>query len=407
MSKQESQANALPLRQSSELQSNTEEALVGAVRTVDDSLETRMLSALEIFHYESRFRNQLFVLALEPEVSLSSIITDLRVLQASDIRIIALCMESDALSEELERWNLRGGKFSELTQDLDQPLTAETPKHLREQLKENAIPVLMLKSTKEHTRASAAQAIALHALEIAERLKGLKVFLLSTFRGLEVDGQFQSHPSEDDVTEFLNGTKAINIGREQLAFIRDQNRKRRLEIVLLDAKSGSLFQEIFTHRGRGTLFTKDYPNIVRRGELRDVTEISLLMKPSITTGSMLPMSEDKIAEHIHEFLVYTINGAIVASAWLVDYGEWVEAAKICTLPRFQGKGRARQLVLQLIEEAKKVNKRLLFSLSVEARMWQFFESLGFEEIPREHLPAKWLENYNLSRPSKAFVYRIL
>lgn len=373
-------------------------------RVPEDAIETRMLSALELFHYESRFRNQLFVIALEPEASLTSIITDLRVLQPSDIRVLVLCLSSAELPGELERWNSRGCRFTLIERPLEAPVDAEVTQTVRERIRGNRIPVLSLTVDSPKSRAEAARLIAQQSLTLADQLKAMKAFFLSTFRGLEVDGVFQSHPTFDDVEEFLESGHSINIGRDQLAFLLQAGRARKTEIVLLDAKSGSLFQEIFTHRGRGTLFTKDYPNIVRRGQLSDVTDIAFLMKPSIASGAMLPMSEDTIAEHISEFFVYTINGALVASAWLIDYGEWAEAAKICTLPRFQGKGRARQLVQKMVEEARQQGKRALFSLSIEPKMWQFFEALGFREIDRQQLPERWRASYDFSRPSRAFLF---
>ncbi len=372
----------------------------------DESVEARMLSALELFHYESRFRNQLFVVALEPQASLTSIITDLRVLQPSDIRVVVLGLASPELPAELDRWNSRGCRFALIELPLDAPIDDPIKQAIRERLRGNRIPILALTSAEQKSRATAARLIAQQSLSVADFLRAMKVFFLSTFRGLEVDGVFQSHPSFEDVGRFLEPGHSINIGREQLQFLYDEGRRRKTEVVLLDAKSGSLFQEIFTHRGRGTLFTKEYPNIVRRGELSDVTDIAFLMKPSIASGAILPMSEDAIAEHVAEFFVYTINGALVASAWLVDYGAWAEAAKICTLPRFQGKGRARQLVLKIVEEAKALGKEGVFSLSIEPKMWQFFESLGFHEIDRTELPADWRSRYDLSRPSRAFLFRL-
>lgn len=386
---------------------NTEPSRVtsvpGPVPQADDPIETRMLSALELFHYESRFRNQLFVIALEPEASLTSIITDLRVLQPSDIRVLVICYSYPGLPAELEQWNSRGCRFACVNFSLEQEPDAETVQMVRERLRGQRIPVLTVPTDQAKPRGEAARLVAQQALRLADQLRAVKVFFLSTFRGLEVDGVFYSHPTFDDVEHFLEPGHSVNIGHEQLAFILNEGKGRKTEIVLLEARSGSLFQEIFTHRGRGTLFTKEYPNIVRRGQLSDVTDISFLMKPSIASGAMLPMSEDEIAAHIDEFFVYTINGALVASSWLVDYGEWVEAAKICTLPRFQGKGRARQLVQRMITDAQSSGKSALFSLSIDPKMWQFFESLGFQEIDRRQLPAKWLDKYDLTRPSRAFI----
>ena len=369
-----------------------------------------MLSALEIFHYESRFRNSIFVLALEPEVPLASILTDVRVIQASDIQIVLFCRETPTLRDELGLLNLRGSRFRHFPHPLGKDVTKTFNSIIRKELHEGAIPVLALQNTEGDldpkkpftNRAKVARAFALQALDTAQDFSARKVFFISSFRGLEVDGVLQSHPSETEIRSFLDGDKPINIGKEQLNFIQEQFVDRGIEIVLLEGKSGSLFQEIFTHRGKGTLFTEDYPNIIRRAVLSDVTDLSLLMKPSIAEGVILPVTEDQIAEQIDTYFVYTVNGAIAASARLADFDEACELAKFCTLPRFQGKGRARQLAIEMIDAARKAGKKYVFALSIEPKMWEFFSALGFVEVERETLPASWRESYNMKRPSKGF-----
>ena len=139
-----------------------------------------------------------------------------------------------------------------------------------------------------------------------------------------------------------------------------------------------------------------------------------MLKPSIDNGWVLNVSEDQIAKLIKQFYVYTINTKIVAAAMIQDYTEdqtkvgsgAVELAKFCTIPRFQGRGVARELAKRLIQEAKQMNKSYVFSLSTNQAMWNLFHSLGMIETKREELPKKWLENYDLSRPSRAFKLKL-
>ncbi len=374
------------------------------------SVESQMLNALELFHYESRFRESVFVLALQEEVPLANIVTDLRVIQASEIKIILFCRETAALAADLEQLNYRGSKFRHFKHPLGKDISKTFNTLIRRELAQNAVPVVALEGEVQEsdpkkpltTSAHTARAFALQALDTAQDFSARKIFFVSAFRGLEVDGVLQSHPSEQEIHAFLAGYKTINIGKDQLGFIQEQFVDRGIEIVLLEGKSGSLFQEIFSHSGKGTLFTEDYPNIIRRATLSDVTEISLLMKPNVAAGLILPLTENEIAGHIESFFVYTVNGAIVAAARLADYGEACELAKFSTLARFQGKGRARQLALEMIDHARKANKKYVFALSVEPKMGQFFEGLGFAAAKRQSFPQSWSEHYDFSRPSKGF-----
>jgi amino-acid N-acetyltransferase len=170
----------------------------------------------------------------------------------------------------------------------------------------------------------------------------------------------------------------------------------------LKGEAGCLFLEIFTHRGKGTLLTNDYPNVIRRGQISDVMDIALLLKPYISSGAILSVSEDAIADEVEDYYVYTVNNSIVAISKLTDHGPAIELAKFCTLPRYQGKGRARELAEKMIETVKQANKEFIFALSIEPKMFEFFKSLGFEECTRECLPENWKKQYDMSRSSKAF-----
>ena len=48
------------------------------------------------------------------------------------------------------------------------------------------------------------------------------------------------------------------------------------DVVLLAGRSGHLFREVFTYDGAGLLFTATRASRIRRGEMRDVTDIGLL-----------------------------------------------------------------------------------------------------------------------------------
>ncbi len=370
------------------------------------SIEERMLEALELFQYSFRFRNELFVVACPCDSWLERIHDDLRVLQSSHISVVILTPRSDNLSRAIERCNQRGQRYAEF-QRSDAEMDPELISRMLSRIKEDEVPVLSLPYTHEVKDDQIAMDNLLSgALSCAEKLGAKKVFYLSTGEGLFVNGKFRSHVSLRDIAELLEDESDITIPRDVLRFIHSNCIENGIEFVVLPHTTGSLFQEIFTHQGKGTLFTDDYPNVIRPGRLSDVRALITLIKPYVANGIILPVTEDGIAGEIGQFFVYTINEAIVASVKIVDYGEQVELAKFCTLPRFQGKGRARQLARKALERAAEDGKHMAFSLSTSPKMWDFFTSLGFEETPREELPEAWQKQYDFSRPSKAFTYRL-
>ncbi|MCA9525160.1 MAG: GNAT family N-acetyltransferase, partial [Myxococcales bacterium] len=144
----------------------------------------------------------------------------------------------------------------------------------------------------------------------------------------------------------------------------------------------------------------------REATLADAADLHLLLKAEMARGVVKPVSDRQIAATAHEHLVITIDGLVVGTARLAPYGTWAEMSRFATLPRYRGRGRARTLGLALIERARQLGFADLFALSVDARMWRFFESLGLEAIEREALPASWQAGYDFARPSRAFHRRL-
>ncbi len=359
-----------------------------------DTIDTQMLDALELFHYANRFRNHLFVLVLEDGVELEKIMLDLRMLYSAHIKIVILYQADQQIGDCLDCWSHRGFRLHHST--------SKTPGQAIDLLgeerdcAEGAVIGLDLADCSEPN------SLTHQSLLIAQQLNADKVFFLGGQKGLSLDGQFLSHPLPSELELYLDKGKALNLEPSRLRLMIETTKSAGIEIIILAGTSGTLFEEIFTHRGNGTLLTEDYPNLIRQGRDSDLTDLLMLIKHEMQQGSILPVAEVAIAENIHNYFVYTVSDSIVASATLVDYGATAELAKFCTLPRYQGKGRARQLALQMIEKAAKLNKDYVFALSVNPQMWDFFLGLGFAEVTREELPHDWQAQYDFSRPSKAF-----
>jgi N-acetylglutamate synthase-like GNAT family acetyltransferase len=234
-------------------------------------------------------------------------------------------------------------------------------------------------------------------------LHSKKIFFITSFPGLTVGERFQSHPLPSEIDQSLEGEAEVNIGKEALTFLHEQQQSHlKVDLILLEAKPGTLFREVFTHRGAGTLLSKEFQDSFRVARLADVRDISILMAPYIESDVILPVSEDDLAGEIKNYYVNTVNNEVVATAKLTEYGESCEIAKICTLPRYRGKGRAKKLVLELIACARALSKKRVFALSIEPKMATFFKALNFEEVRRRKLPAAWKKHYDFRRPSRAF-----
>lgn len=358
------------------------------------SIENQMLEALELLHYSHRFRANRFVFVLGPTARIEDIQLDLRLLEESRISSILFCVERPDLEETVQRYSDRGSCF----EFLSPARTKNVKSAILDAVSSGSIPVVPFPAASDTLSFLREN----NLLELISDLGADKAFLLTEHQGLLVDGRLQSHPSDEELERFLSGSHELNIDREFLRYLATQREARALEIVLLGSETGSIFQEIFTHHGKGTLLSGSFPNAIRRATLADTHDIALLLGPSIRDSSVLPQSEDQISADIENYFVYTVDKELVASAKLTDFGEAMELAKFATLPRYQGRGRARELARYMMNVAADAGKAYVFALSTNPKMWEFFLRLGFREVERESLPQQWQEHYDFSRPSKAF-----
>jgi N-acetylglutamate synthase-like GNAT family acetyltransferase len=200
----------------------------------------------------------------------------------------------------------------------------------------------------------------------------------------------------------LTVAEAEQIDDPPWSFVVERVREGVPGVVVLPGRAGCLFEELFTHHGAGVLVGDALAEEVRGAVPADSADIELLMKADIERGLIRPASDAELRRTIDQHLVYTIDGLVVATARLVPWGESAELSRFGTLLRYRGRGRARRLAEALLTRARADGHSSAFALSTNERMWQFFESLGFVEAPREGLPARWREGYDLDRPSRAF-----
>lgn len=372
-------------------------------RVASPLIDSHMLSTLELLHYCKRFEQTLFAFVFESADQCAAVLMDLRVLIAAQIRQVIFCGRSDALMKTLDSWNRSGDRFVVLEATLQDLRNEAFVKRVEGELRKGNAPFLAL--SEQDLAVAQRHDTESSVVECAVTLGAEKIFFAGAHVGLEVDGKFLSYPTHQEVQDIIRRGAHTNISSERLQFLLEQQTRHDVDIVLVEARRGAIYEEVFTHAGSGTLFTREYPNILRPAHESDVRDIMALMQPYIAEGSLKAMREEELLAMIRSFSVYSINGQIVAAAALIDYGDDAELAKLCTLPRFQARGRARALVCSIVERARDAGKRSVFALTVQPYVGEFFERLGFQETQRMELPETWQKGYDFSRPSKA--YRIV
>ena len=126
---------------------------------------------------------------------------------------------------------------------------------------------------------------------------------------------------------------------------------------------------------------------LRRATLADAEAIANLVNYWYKkTGDLLPRSVDSVCETIRNWVVVEEDGQIVGCGALVFLGpDLVEIRSVAVHPRLQGKGVGRQIVEQLLQDAKELGAPTVFTLT---KAPGFFRKLGFVETEMEKFPQK-------------------
>jgi len=124
--------------------------------------------------------------------------------------------------------------------------------------------------------------------------------------------------------------------------------------------------------------------VIKKPILSDIKGIQNLLSPFIKDGIILKRDDDEIATNIRSYIIATDNDKIIGVGALHIYS--VNLAEIRSLAvdeNYQKKGIGKKIVLALEEEAKKLGIKQLLTLTYQK---EFFEKLGFIEIPKIEVP---------------------
>ena len=125
--------------------------------------------------------------------------------------------------------------------------------------------------------------------------------------------------------------------------------------------------------------------MILKPTLQDIPSIQILLKPFIENGIILKRDNDEVASNIRSYIIYKEDNKILAVGALLIYS--VEVGEIRSLavePNFQKKGLGRKIVSALEKEAKQLGIKKLLTLTYQK---EFFEKMGFNEIPKENVPS--------------------
>lgn len=249
------------------------------------------------------------------------------------------------------------------------------------------------------------------AAELASKLNASKLIYMTTQDSLTVDdvpltnlpvveleglldNQSNKFP-ERLLSKFQHSVKAIQAGTPRAH--------------ILDGRLfGALLNEIFDKVGIGTMvYSNDYQSI-RPAIKEDAYALYNITRNGVRSATLRDRSQASIEADINDFLVYEIDGSIVACINLHSYenGTVLEVGSVYVLPFYQNRGVGRKMVEYACAEAKRRKAKRVIALTTQSTNF-FVKVCNFVEGTTDDLPIERREEYTANGRNSKILFQDL
>lgn len=129
---------------------------------------------------------------------------------------------------------------------------------------------------------------------------------------------------------------------------------------------------------------------VRRARMGDVKAMHQLLNSFADKRELLPRSISEVYENLQQFFIAEHKKKIIGTCALyVTWDNLAEVKALAVEEKFQGQGIGKRLLSAVMQVAKDLHIRRLFTLTIRTG---FFEHFDFKHVSKDHLPHKvWTE----------------
>ena len=228
------------------------------------------------------------------------------------------------------------------------------------------------------------------ALEVAEAMRALKIIYLShrgTLRvGETIVRQLSVAETEDVLRKRRSSMDASMVSK--LEHAARACRKGIARVHLLDGtENEALLSEIFSHEGIGTMVYSNEYQQMRRALKKDLRNIMSLIRESIANAELVKRSRADMLAALDDYWLLEIDRNLAGCVAVHFYpeDETAELACLYVAKSHEGQGFGRKLMAFAEQLAAKKGAKWLLALSTQA--YNFFQQKGgFIEVGPEELP---------------------
>lgn len=418
----------------------------------------------EILQYVPRFREKVFVVAVDGEIAasenFSNILLDLAVLRSLSIKVVLVHGASYQVQRAAERAGvvLSNSDGTGVTDAATLEISIDAAMRLAHEVLEGLASVDL--------RAAYANAIIAHPAGIlggvdygftgrVERVdtKCLHMLLnegiIPVVPPLGFDGEGHTYRVNSDhvaaeLAEALQAAKVIYLSADvtlpggealprqlSIAEAEEFHRKRKGEpspnllskidagakscrqgvprVHILDGRvNEALLAEVFSNEGVGTMIYSNEYQQIRRIFKKDVRAVMALIRESMATEELVRRTRADVLQHMQDYWVLEVDHTPMACVALHTYPEEQagELACLYVARAHENQGYGRKLMAFVDNLAREKGLKRIFALSTQAYNY-LQQKGGFREAPPDQLPAARREKYEQSgRNSKVLVKQL-
>ncbi len=237
------------------------------------------------------------------------------------------------------------------------------------------------------------------AVEVAEELSAAKIIYLapaSAFAGKALPRQLSVTETQELLKKSRGDLTQSVVSKLECAARACGQGVPRVH-VLNGAVNEALLTEIFSHEGFGTMVYSNEYQQIRRIFKKDVRAVMSLIRQSVQGEELVRRTRAEILEHLEDYWLLEVDKTPVACVALHLYPQEASGELACLYvsKTHENQGYGRKLMAFVENLAKEKGLKRLFALSTQAFNY-LQQKGGFTEVSPEILPAERRGKYDVS-----------